>query len=277
LPASASADAEDLDVRVVPTFRTVRVGDTLSIEIVISGVKVRSHSKDAGPGDRPKFRHRFSFRPQSVGTVKLGPYEVELDGRRMVSDEVQVKVLPEWTGGEGFDFRLSKDTAKVGERVELVVWQWFMSGRAARVSIRGDESFSVEFGRGTVFNRNEEGVPQPKTIPADRVYGYQVEIATETGGSSGGVYDEARRAFMPWRPEAGSKASKAFKDKKWNKYRIECRGNSIKTTVNGVVCADFRDSLNDRGIIGLQVHDVGDDSTPYEVRWRNIRIISLGE
>ena len=124
--------------------------------------------------------------------------------------------------------------------------------------------------------RNDEGKHQPRKIPADRVYGYQVEIANEAGGASGGVYDEARRAFMdPWWPEKGSKASKAFKDKKWNKYRIECKGSSIRTIVNGVVVTDFEDSLNDSGIIGLQVHDVGNDSTPYEVRWRNIRIMPL--
>jgi hypothetical protein len=123
--------------------------------------------------------------------------------------------------------------------------------------------------------RNSDGIPQPKRIPADRVYGYQVEIASETVGSSGGVYDEARRAFMPWKPEEGSEASKAFKNDQWNKYRIECRGISIKTMVNGIVCADFKDALNDNGIIGLQVHGVGSDPTPYEVRWRNIRIIPL--
>ena len=124
--------------------------------------------------------------------------------------------------------------------------------------------------------RNDEGILQPNSIPADRVYGYQVEIANESGGSSGGVYDEARRAFMtPWWPEEGSKASKAFKDEHWNTYRIECKGDSIRTIVNGVVCADFRDALNHSGIIGLQVHDVGNDSTPYEVRWRNIRILPL--
>lgn len=122
----------------------------------------------------------------------------------------------------------------------------------------------------TVFwFRNGEGTPQAHKIPKDRVYGYQVEIATN---NSGGVYDEARRAFMPWRPEAGSKASKAFKVGEWNQYRIECKGQSIKTIVNGQVCADFKDALNGSGIIGLQVHDVGDDPTPYEVRWRNIRI-----
>lgn len=121
--------------------------------------------------------------------------------------------------------------------------------------------------------RNEEGNYQPTTIPADRVYGYQVEIAA--GGGSGGVYDEARRAMLPWWPLPGSRESKAFKSKQWNSYRIECKGDSIKTMVNGVVVAEFRDGLSERGIIGLQVHDVGDNPAPYQVRWRNIRVLLL--
>ncbi len=121
--------------------------------------------------------------------------------------------------------------------------------------------------------RNDKGNYQPTRIPADRVYGYQVEIAG--GGGSGGVYDEARRAMMPWWPEVGSKEREAFKNKKWNSYRIECKGDSIKTIVNGVTVTAFRDALSDSGIIGLQVHDVGNDSTPYQVRWRNIRLLPL--
>ena len=120
--------------------------------------------------------------------------------------------------------------------------------------------------------RNQEGEYRPTTIPPDRVYGYQVEIASEEGGASGGVYDEARRAMIPFWPEKGSKESKAFKNKQWNTYRIECNGDSIKTIINGVVITDFRDALSLQGIIGLQVHDVGQDSTPYQVRWKNIRI-----
>jgi hypothetical protein len=129
----------------------------------------------------------------------------------------------------------------------------------------------------TVFwFRNGEGELRPHTIPKDRVYGYQVEIAGESVGSSGGVYDEARRAFMDdWWPVEGSDASKAFKDNQWNKYRVECIGDSIRTTVNGIVVAEFRDGLNYSGVIGLQVHDVGQDPTPYEVKWRNIRILEL--
>jgi len=121
--------------------------------------------------------------------------------------------------------------------------------------------------------RNDKGDYQPTSIPEDRVYGYQVEIAA--GGGSGGVYDEARRAMTPWWPEEGSEERKAFKSKKWNSYRIECKGDAIKTIVNGVIVTDFRDALSGRGIIGLQVHDVGNDSTPYQVRWRNIRLLPL--
>lgn len=124
--------------------------------------------------------------------------------------------------------------------------------------------------------RNDNGELTMKTIPKDRVYGYQVEIAGENVGSSGGIYDEARRAFMdPWWPEKGSLESKAFKDGQWNKYRVECQGDHIRTIVNGVVINDIRDGLNMEGIIGLQVHDVGNNPTPFEVRWRNIRLMPL--
>jgi len=126
----------------------------------------------------------------------------------------------------------------------------------------------------TVFwFRNEQGEYAPRTIPPDRVYGYQVEIAT--GGGAGGVYDEARRAMLPWWPERGSPESKVFKEDEWNTYRVECHGDSIRTIVNGTVVNDFRDGLTPRGIIGLQVHDVGNDPTPYQVRWKNIRLLPL--
>jgi len=129
----------------------------------------------------------------------------------------------------------------------------------------------------TFVFRNEDGEYRAHTIPADRVYGYQVEIAALSAGASGGVYDEARRAMMPWWPERGSEESKIFKDGTWNSYRVECKGDSIRTIVNGMVISDFRDALSLSGIIGLQVHDVGNNPTPYQVRWRNIRLLPLGQ
>lgn len=123
--------------------------------------------------------------------------------------------------------------------------------------------------------RGNESEPQTRKIPQDRVYGYQVEIAREKNGTSGGVYDEARRAFFLDDVRSDKEASQAFKDGQWNAYRIECRGNRIRTWVNGVPCADFQDDLTSKGIIGLQVHGIGNNPNIYQVRWRNIRILEL--
>ncbi len=119
----------------------------------------------------------------------------------------------------------------------------------------------------------DQGKTVERKLPPDRVYGYQVEIATHASGTCGNVYDEARRARFLDDFSARPAARNAFKDYEWNKYRVECRGDSIRTWVNGVPAADFKDSMTRKGIIGLQVHAVGKERfKPYQVRWRNIRI-----
>ncbi|MHC4437377.1 MAG: family 16 glycoside hydrolase [Planctomycetota bacterium] len=123
--------------------------------------------------------------------------------------------------------------------------------------------------------RRPDGRPRQRLIPPDRVYGYQVEIAGAESGTSGGIYDEARRGFFLADLTDKPAARKAFKNDRWNKYRIECKGSSIKTWVNDVPCVDLRDSMDSRGIIGLQVHGLGRNFFPYQVRWRNLRIREL--
>lgn len=123
--------------------------------------------------------------------------------------------------------------------------------------------------------QDRDGNVQSQKHPKDRLYGYQVEIAAEENGSSGGVYDEARRAYFLDRPQEGDEASKAFKDGQWNKYRIKCQGNHIQTWVNDILCADFKDDMTYEGVIGLQVHSIGDNPDTYQVKWRNIRLQEL--
>ncbi len=110
---------------------------------------------------------------------------------------------------------------------------------------------------------------------AGHVYGYQVEISNERTGSSGGIYDEARKGMWLYDIKGDAKARKAFKNNQWNKYRVACIGDSIKTWVNGVPCSDLRDPIDQVGFIGLQVHSVRSEK-PLEVRWRNIRIQDFG-
>ena len=47
----------------------------------------------------------------------------------------------------------------------------------------------------------------------------------------------------------------------------------IQTWINGVKAADLKDGLTLKGIIGLQVHRIGDNAKPgTTVRFRNLRI-----
>ena len=101
------------------------------------------------------------------------------------------------------------------------------------------------------------------------VFGYQVEIDPSPRAWSGGIMDHRGWLFdLKDKPEA----QKAFKQNEWNHYRIECRGNSIKTWINGVAVADLKDSKRLHGFIGLQVHGVGEKTEPLEIRFRNLRI-----
>ena len=108
---------------------------------------------------------------------------------------------------------------------------------------------------------------------ADRVFGYQVEIAAN--GTAGRVYDEARRGRWLDEPEPSAEAKAAFKPEDWNRYRVIAQGDRIRTFVNGVPVAEVRDGTDATGFIGLQVHGIKKGTGPFSVRWRNIRIREL--
>jgi hypothetical protein len=108
-------------------------------------------------------------------------------------------------------------------------------------------------------------------IPAGRVHGYQVEIDPSDRAWTGGIYDESRRGWLN-DLKTNPAARQAFRQGEWNRFRIEARGPSIKTWLNGVPAADLRDDLTPAGFIALQVHGVGDRTDPLEVRWRNLRL-----
>ena len=106
-----------------------------------------------------------------------------------------------------------------------------------------------------------------------RVHGYQVEIDPSDRAWSGGIYDEARRGWL-YNLENKPEAQKAFKQNEWNHYRIEAKGESIKTWVNGIPCADLTDGMTSRGFIALQVHSTK-EKEPMQIRWKNIRLQDL--
>jgi hypothetical protein len=111
-------------------------------------------------------------------------------------------------------------------------------------------------------------------LPAGRVHGYQIEIDPSARAWTGGIYDEGRRGWLQ-DLKNNEPARKAFKPGEWNRFRIECKADSIKSWLNGVPAADLKDDVTPSGFIGLQVHGVRNRSEPLEVRFRNLRILEL--
>lgn len=137
---------------------------------------------------------------------------------------------------------------------------------------------------GVQIRSHSYGVPHEFTygekkvkVGAGRVHGYQVEIDPDMKRArlwTGGIYDEGRRGWL-FDLSKNEAAQKAFKPEQWNKIRVEARGDSIKTWLNGVAAADLKDELTASGFIALQVHGVGKREEPMEVAWRNIRLLDL--
>lgn len=105
-----------------------------------------------------------------------------------------------------------------------------------------------------------------------RVHGYQFEIDPSPRAWTAGIYDEARRDWlytMDYNPDV----KPLFHLHQWNKARIECIGNSIRTFLNGKPAANLVDDMTKEGFIALQVHQIGKpEDAGRKIYWKNIRI-----
>ncbi|QDT13942.1 3-keto-disaccharide hydrolase [Alienimonas californiensis] len=106
-----------------------------------------------------------------------------------------------------------------------------------------------------------------------RVNGPQVEIESSPG-DAGYVYGEAMGGG--WLdPEDQHTNKDAFKNDAWNTFRVEAKGDSIHTFINGEAVSTLKNErVPAKGFIGLQVHSYGGPH-PGVVMWRNIRIKPL--
>lgn len=105
-----------------------------------------------------------------------------------------------------------------------------------------------------------------------RVYGYQFELDPSSRRWTGGIYDEARRDWL-YPLSLNPAGQSAFKTGQYNKVRVECIGNNIRTWVNDKAAAYVIDTVDKSGFIALQVHAIGkNDLAGKKIYWRNIRI-----
>lgn len=141
------------------------------------------------------------------------------------------------------------------------------------------------FDKETVIKGNEG---KEIKVAAGRVHGYQIEIDNDPAKKrwwTAGLYEEGARGWIY--PGFGGGDKEAFtkqgdqvtKKTDWNKIRVECIGDSIKTWLNGELRVEAKDARVAAGFIGLQVHGIGKaaDREGSQVRWRNLRIKEIKE
>ncbi|MBX2964927.1 MAG: DUF1080 domain-containing protein [Cyclobacteriaceae bacterium] len=129
--------------------------------------------------------------------------------------------------------------------------------------------FKIDDGTNSGIQFRSESKPDYQN---GRVHGYQYEIDPTARAWTGGIYDEARREWL-YALEQNPEAKKAFKPNDWNKARMECIGNTLRTFVNGIPAAHVVDNMTAHGFIALQVHSVGSPADAgKKVYFRNIRI-----
>ncbi len=105
-----------------------------------------------------------------------------------------------------------------------------------------------------------------------RVHGPQVEIETSPG-EAGYIYSEGTgRGWIT----TEHPITDAYVNGQWNRFVVRAKGDRIQTWINGKQIVDVSDAESFKsGFIGLQVHGIGKDEGPFQVRWRDIRVREL--
>ncbi len=113
------------------------------------------------------------------------------------------------------------------------------------------------------------GVFFRSTVDGTIVNGWQVEVAP-IGLHTGGIYESYGRG---WLIKPNVENEKYLKVEKWNKMKIVCIGNNVKTYLNGHKMVEITDEKigKGKGGIALQIHSGGG----IKVKWKNIKIEEL--
>lgn len=105
-----------------------------------------------------------------------------------------------------------------------------------------------------------------------KVYGYQYELDPSSRRWTAGIYDEGRRDWL-YPLSLHPAAQDAFRLNEFNRVKIECVGNNLRTWINGIPAAYVVDTVDRNGFIALQVHAIGKPEMAGEkIYWKNIRI-----
>ena len=110
-----------------------------------------------------------------------------------------------------------------------------------------------------------------------KVFGYQYELDPSSRRWTAGIYDEGRRDWL-YPLSLNHAAQSLFKLHEYNKIKVECFDNTIRTWINDIPAAELVDTFDKKGFIGLQVHAVGKpEDAGRKVYFKNIRLMPISK
>lgn len=202
--------------------------------------------------------------------IKGPPAKVEvLDGELVVTPVVNENPpggRPQGIGPASTYLVSAKEYGDFDLQFEVKMEPGANSGVQFRSTVAGPDT--------RVIVSSRTGGEREEQFPEGGVFGYQFEIVGSQSGNTGNVFDEGRRMRLLVDLKDKPEAKAAFKDNEWNHCRLECRGDRIRTWVNGIPVVDFQDAASLRGILGIQIHAMR-RGEPKSVRFRNLRIQEL--
>ncbi|MEM7790118.1 MAG: DUF1080 domain-containing protein [Verrucomicrobiota bacterium] len=179
--------------------------------------------------------------------------------------------------GENLDGWVQRGAKNIYEAKEDVIVGTYVppNGNSYLCTVRddfGDFIFTVEF---KWLLQGNSGIQfRSKVVGKGGVQGPQVELeeAARKKGWTGGVYAQGLGGFFyPLWLEAHEDARQAVKFDDWNRVTIHAKGDTVKTWVNGVPCAHFKNSEFLTGYFALQVHKAKEGL----IHFRNIKVKEL--
>lgn len=181
------------------------------------------------------------------------------------SDEIQLfdgKTFNGWVGDTNNTWRI-QDGAFVGGSLEQTVPRnEFLRTTQIFTNFILRLKFKLEGTEGFI-NAGVQIRSKPMTNPPNEMCGYQCDMGD---GWWGCLYDESRRNKVLAKPSSGA-VEKALRKNDWNEYIIICEGKRIQSFINSVKMIDYTesdDSIEQYGVIGLQIHGGGKARVQYK-------------
>lgn len=110
------------------------------------------------------------------------------------------------------------------------------------------------------------------------LYGYQIKIDPWPERRwTGGIFDDYGKTWhWLYSLEKDDRARFAFKIGKWNHFRVEAIGSSLKVWVNGIPATNMINPKYKEGYLAIKIHSLGNqpDLEKLYGRFKNIRVIT---